>query len=149
MHRRSVGSDGADRLAAIEFFAEVSQPHRLMLARLVDELDADPGDVLMDEGEFGYEAIFIEHGAAEVRREGELINTVGQGEVVGELALVDADGKRTATVVAASPLRALSLTSHAVRELASRMPEVGEAIERAAAAHRERDRRRHSAEQPG
>jgi CRP/FNR family transcriptional regulator, cyclic AMP receptor protein len=142
MHRRLVGSDGAERLGAVEFFAGLTEAHRRMLARLVDELTADPGDVLMDEGDYGYEAIFIEAGTAEVRQRGELINTVGPGEIVGELALVDSDGKRTASVTVASPLRALSLTSHSFHEIRTRMPELAEAIDRSAAEHHERDRRR-------
>jgi CRP/FNR family transcriptional regulator, cyclic AMP receptor protein len=142
MHRRLVGSDGPERLGRIEFFGGLTEAHRRMLARHVDELDADPGDHLMDEGDYGYEAIFIEDGTAEVRQQGELINTVGPGEVVGELALVDSDGKRTASVAASTPLRALSLTSRSFREIRRGLPDLAEAIDRAAEEHHERDRRR-------
>jgi CRP-like cAMP-binding protein len=142
MHRKGVGSDGPGRLAAVEFFSGLSEAHRRMLARLIDELDADPGEALMEEGDFGYEAIFIEQGTAEVLQDGRRINAVGAGEIVGELALVDAGGRRTATVVATSPVRALSLTSHSVREIQASMPDLAEAIGRAAAEHRERDRLR-------
>ena len=79
-----------------------------------------------------------------MRQHGEPINTVGPGEIVGELALVDPDGKRTASVVVATPLRALSLTSHSVREIQARMPDLGAAIDAAAAAHRDRDAARQS-----
>lgn len=142
MYRRSVGSDGPERLARIEFFSGLTEAECRMLARLVDELDGEPGDVLMDEGEYGYEAIFIEEGTAEVRQHGEPINTAGRGEIVGELALLGADGKRTASVIVATPLRALSLTSHSVREVQAGMPDLAAAIERAGEAHRERDRLR-------
>ena len=144
MYRRSVGSDGPERLGAVRFFAGLSEAHLKMLARLVDELDADPGDVLMEEGDYGYEAIFIEAGSAEVRQHGEPINTVGPGEIVGELALIDPDGKRTASVVVVTQLRALSLTSHSVREIQARMPDLGAAIDVAGAAHRDRDAARQS-----
>lgn len=149
MHRKSVGSDGAERLAAIEFFSGLTEAHCRMLARLVDELDAEPGDELMAEGDYGYEAIFIEQGTAEVRQHGEPINTVGAGEIVGELALLDPGGRRTASVIASSELRALSLTSHAVAEIRARMPELAAAIDEAAEAHRERDRRRQAGLAPG
>ena len=142
MHRTSVGSDGPERLGAIEFFSGLTEAHRQTLARHVDELTAEPGDILMDEGDYGYEAIFIEAGTAEVRRHGETINTVGPGEIVGELALVDGDGRRTASVTVVSPLRALSVTSHSFHEIRARMPELAQAIDRAAAEHHERDRRR-------
>lgn len=142
MHRKGVGSDGPERLAAVELFSGLSEAHRRMLARLIDELDADPGETLMAEGDFGYEAIFIEQGTADVLQDGRRINTVGAGEIVGELALVETGGRRTATVVAAGPVRALSLTSHSVREIQASMPDLAAAIDRAAAAHRERDRQR-------
>jgi CRP-like cAMP-binding protein len=142
MYRTSVGSDGPERLGAIGYFSGLSEAHRRTLARLVDELTADPGDVLMDEGDYGYEAIFIEAGTAEVRQDGELINTVGAGEILGELALVESDGRRTASVTATSPVRALSLTSHSFHEIRSRMPDLAEAIDRAAEDHHERDQRR-------
>ncbi len=142
MQRRLVGSDGPERLGAVEFFSGLSEGQRRMLARVVDELVAEPGEVLMDEGAYGHEAIFIEDGTAEVRRDGQLINTVGAGELVGELALVDPGGRRTASVTAASRLRALSLTSHSFHEVRERMPDLGEAIDRAAREHQERDRRR-------
>ena len=146
MRRRSVGSDGAYRLAEIEFFAGLSAAHYKMLARLVDELEAEPGEVLMDEGELGHEAIFIEQGSADVLQGGERVNTVGPGEIVGELALLDGAGTRTASVVASSPLRALSLTSSQVREIRSRMPDLAAAISEAATAHHERDRLRGSSD---
>jgi CRP-like cAMP-binding protein len=142
VQRKLLGSDGPDRLGAVEFFAYLSEAHRRMLARLVDELNAEPGEVLMAEGDYGYEAIFIEDGAAEVRQAGEAINTIGPGEIAGELALLGAEGRRTASVVAASPLRALSLSSHSVHEIRARLPELATAIDRAAEQHRERDRRR-------
>jgi CRP/FNR family cyclic AMP-dependent transcriptional regulator len=142
MHRRLIGSDGPQRLGVIEFFGGLSEAHRRMLARHIDELVADPGDHLMDEGDYGYEAIFIEDGTAEVRQQGELINTIGAGEIVGELALVEPDGKRTATVTVSTPLRAVSLTSRSFHEIRSRMPDLAEAIDRAAREHQERDQRR-------
>lgn len=149
MHRRSVGSDGPERLGEIELFAGLTDGERRMLARLVDELDAEPGDLLMDEGDYGYEAIFIEAGTAEVRQSGEPINTVGPGEMVGELALVAPGGKRTASVLAASPLRALSLTSHSVHEIRAKMPDLAAAIDRAAEEHQDRDRRRRGSRAAG
>jgi CRP-like cAMP-binding protein len=142
MRRTLVGSDGPERLGRVEFFGGLTEAHRRMLARHIDELLADPGDHLMDEGDYGYEAIFIEDGTAEVRQHGELINTIGPGEIVGELALVHPDGRRTASVTVATPLRALSLTSRSFHEIRARMPDLAEAIDRAAQEHEERDRRR-------
>ncbi len=146
MHRKTIGSDGAARLQALDLFAGLSSGERQMLARLLDEVVAEPGDELMREGEFGYELICIESGAAEVRREGVVINAVGPGETVGELALLDAGGTRTATVVATAPLRGVVLTSHFMHHVRTQMPAVADAIDRAAGEHRERDRLRQAGE---
>jgi CRP-like cAMP-binding protein len=147
MQRKTVGRDGAERLASIELFSELNPGQRSMLARMLDELTADPGEELMREGDYGYEVIFIEEGAAEVRRDGRVINEVGPGETLGELAVLDAGGRRTASVLVAEPLRAIVLTSNAMHQLRRQMPDVAEAIDRVAEAHRERDRRRRG-EQP-
>jgi CRP-like cAMP-binding protein len=146
MVRKSIGSDGAARLAAIHLFAGLSPGERQMLVRLLDELIADPGDELMHEGDFGYEMIWVEDGSAEVRQDGALINTVGAGDTLGELALLDSGGTRTATVVVTAPLRGVVLTSHFMQHVRNQMPAVAEAIDRAAAEHRERDRLRGTGE---
>lgn len=142
MRRQSIGSDGADRLLAIDALAGLSPGERRMLSRLVDEVLVEPGEELMREGEFGYEVVFVEDGAGEVLQGGAKINTVGPGDAIGELAVLDAGGTRTATVVATAPLRGLVLTSHFMHHVRAQMPAVADAIDRTAAAHHERDRAR-------
>ena len=53
-----------------------------MLAGLVDELLAEEGEVLMAEGEQGFEMMMIEEGTAAVRQEGELINEMRAGRLL-------------------------------------------------------------------
>jgi CRP-like cAMP-binding protein len=146
MRRKTIGSDGAERLQAIHLFSDLSLGQRRMVARLVDELVAEPGEELMREGDLGHEVVFIEDGTADVRQDGALINTVGPGDMIGELAVLRDGAPRKATVVAVSPLRAMVLTSHFMRDLHTQMPDVAQAIDRAAAEHRERDRLRQAAE---
>lgn len=142
MQRQSIGSDGADRLLVIDVLAGLSPGERRMLSRLVDEVVAEPGEELMREGEFGYEVVFVEDGAGEVFQGGEKINTVGPGDAIGELAVLEAGGTRTATVVATAPLRGLVLTSHFMHHVRRQLPAVAEAIDRTAQEHHERDRAR-------
>jgi CRP-like cAMP-binding protein len=142
VQRKAIGSDGAARLQAIHLFAGLSSAERQMLARLLDGLEADPGEELMHEGEFGYELVCVEQGTAEVLQNGDVINTVAAGDTIGELALLDSAGRRTATVVARTPLRGVVLTSHFMHHVRQQMPAIAEAIDRAASEHRERDRLR-------
>lgn len=147
MHRRTIGSDGAERLERIPLFAELSTGQRLMLARVVDELTAEAGETLMLQGEPGYEVLILEEGSADVLQDGEHINQMGPGDFFGELAVLELGSPRTASVVASTPVRAIVLTAHFMREVRERMPDVGEHIDREAAARRERDARAHG--QPG
>jgi CRP/FNR family transcriptional regulator, cyclic AMP receptor protein len=133
VQRKTMGSDGASRLEKIGLFANLSTGQRRMLARLVDEVTAAAGETIMREGDFGYELLMIEDGTAEVLRDGSRINALGPGDFFGELAVLSDGGVRTATVVATSPLCAIGLTAHFMREVRERMPTVGEQIDRAAA----------------
>lgn len=142
MRHASLGRDGAERLAAIELFAELSTGQRQMLARLLDELTADAGEQIVREGEFGHEFLVIEEGTAEVLQGGVRINTLGPGDFFGELAVLDDGVPRTASVIATTPLRAIAFTAYFMREMRERWPTIGEQIDRAAAEHRERDARR-------
>lgn len=142
VHRKTIGSDGAARLEAITLFDGLSPGQRQMVARLLDEIVAEPGEELMHEGEFGYELICLEDGSAEIHKDGVVVNVVGAGDTVGELALLDSTGTRTATVVATTPLRGVVLTSHFMQHVRKQMPAVADSIERAAAEHRERDHAR-------
>jgi len=134
-------SDGASRLEDIHLFAGLSVGQRRMVARVLDEMTAEPGETLMSQGDFGYEVLIIEEGTAEVLQDGRRINEMGPGDPFGELAVLETGGQRSATVIATSPLRAIILTAHFMREVRDRMPDVGEEIDRAAAEHRERDAR--------
>jgi CRP-like cAMP-binding protein len=142
VQRRRIGRDGAERLGSIEMLSGLSPGQRRMLAELADEITAVPGEVLVRQGEPGYEVLMLEQGSAEVVQDGRRINVMGPGEFFGELAVLEDGVARTASVVAVSPLRALVFTAHFIREMRSRLPQVGEQIDRAAADRRERDRAR-------
>lgn len=139
MHRRQLGSDGAERLGRIDVLSDLAIGRRRELARLADELTAEPGEVIMVEGEPGYEFMMLEAGEADVLRGAELINAIGPGDCFGELAVL-ADGRpRTASVVARSDIRAIVLTAHFMREMQARMSAAGANIERVAAERLQRD----------
>ena|SRR5271166_2427009 len=139
MQRKTVGRDGAERLEKLTLFGGLSMGQRRMLARVLDEITAEAGETLMREGDPGYEVLVLEEGTAEVVQHGARINELGPGDLFGELAVLEDGAPRTATVVALSPLRAIVLTAHFMREVRERMPGVGEQILRTAGAHRQRD----------
>jgi len=115
-----------------------------MLARLGDELTAQPGEVVVSQGEPGYEVLVIEEGCADVVKDGERINTMQAGDFFGELAVLDESqrgGLRSASVVASSELRAIVFTAHFLHEVRERMPSIRERIDQVASQRIERDER--------
>ena len=72
------------------------------------------GDVIFTKGENGNSAFLIEDGQVEIRDpdSGAAIAIVGQGELIGEVALIDRR-PRTATAVALKPSVLIEVTGFA------------------------------------
>ena len=77
------------------------------VARVASEREFAAGEALMSEGDFGHALFLIEAGSADVSVHGEKVAAVGPGDLVGEAAVL-VSGRRTASVVATSPLRAIA-----------------------------------------
>ena len=69
----------------------------------------------------------IESGTAEVSSNGVPLRTLGPGDVFGEIAVI-ASGRRTATVVATSPMRLIALFKRDVWSLERESPEAAERL---------------------
>lgn len=81
------------------------RPHEdiATLASLGDRFTVPAGRALARAGEYGREAFVIVEGRVEVRRDGDLVATLGAGDVAGELAVTGAV-RRNADLVAATPV---------------------------------------------
>lgn len=97
------------------------------------------GDTIVEQGEFSLRLFVIAEGEAAVFQKGVKIARLGAGEFFGEVGVLPhgelAWGRRSATVVAASPVKTIAISGHEVRELVGQVPEFG-AIVQAAAAER-------------
>ena len=76
------------------------------LAPLVDEVEVAAGQRLTCEGVTAKEAFVVVEGDADVFVDGEAIATIGPGDFVGEMAMLDV-GPRSATVRAKTAMRVL------------------------------------------
>jgi CRP-like cAMP-binding protein len=119
----------ADNLTSIPLFRDLSRQEREQIARWADEVDVPAGYHLLDQGRFAHEFFVIEEGEVEVRIEDRPIATLGPGEMLGEIALVQHD-TRTASVIARSPVRAIVMAAREFQAMRSAMPKVAEQIER-------------------
>jgi CRP/FNR family cyclic AMP-dependent transcriptional regulator len=125
------------RLKSVPLFAELSERAREKVARWADEIDVAEGKHLVDEGQFAYEFFVIEDGTADVRHGDETIAQLGPGDFFGEIALVE-HVRRTASVVATSPMRAIVMFGRDFRAMEDEMPEVAARIKQAVEERRTR-----------
>ncbi len=115
------------RLAAIPLFAGLDDTDLTAIAAAASEVEAEEGQTLASEGDFGHALYAIESGTAEVSSSGTKVGMLGPGEVFGEIAVV-ASGRRTATVVATSPMRLIVLFKRDVWALERRTPAAAERL---------------------
>ena len=78
------------------------------LAALVDVLDLEAGQVLTREGQGGRESFLVVEGWADVDVQGKTVATLGAGELIGEMAMLDRQ-PRSATVTAKTAMTVLAI----------------------------------------
>jgi len=94
------------------------------------EVDVEANAKVVTVDDYGTAIYFIEQGEAEVLIDGrEAPETLGPGDTFGEIALV-LTGQRTATVVARTPLRLLSLSGQDFGRIRARVPELERSLRR-------------------
>jgi CRP/FNR family transcriptional regulator, cyclic AMP receptor protein len=116
-----------DHLASVPLFSGCTTKELRDIAKATVELTLDDGKEFVTQGDVGREAFIIVEGSADVSRGGKKIATLGPGDCVGELALLD-HGPRTATVVATSPLTVLVLGPREFSGLLDEVPTLNHKI---------------------
>ena len=119
-----------EALKRAPLFEGLSRKGLVELARLTDDLEAAPGKVLCKEGETGREFFVIIDGTVEVEAKGKHLATLGAGDFVGEIALLE-QVPRMATVTVKTPVRFFVLTREAFRHLVDQNPTVERKVLRA------------------
>src|ERR671918_505848 len=106
------------RLKSIPLFASLSDAERAKVARWADEVEVEEGKHLVEEG------------SAAVRHGDEVVAQLGPGDFFGEIALLE-HVRRTASVVATSPMRAVVMFGRDFRSMENEMPAVANSIKQA------------------
>ena len=117
----------AKRLQTIPLFADLSKKELEQVARWADEVDVPAGYHLLDQGRFPHEFFAIEEGTVSVTKDGQHLADLGPGDFFGEIAIVEHE-RRTATVVAATPVTAIVMLARDFETMDAEMPEVAERI---------------------
>ena len=94
------------------------------LSTLCTPVNVRAGRVLCRQGEPAQQCFVVVDGRADVFVDGALVAGIEAGELAGELALLAAGGRRTATVVAATDMRLLALSRREFTNLKSASPTV-------------------------
>ena len=99
-------SQKTDLLRHVPLFAGCGTRQLEEIERLADEIDVPAGTTLMQEGQFAGEFFLIVDGTVNVDKGGNKIGSLGPGEFLGEIALIDG-GPRTATATTATDSKLL------------------------------------------
>jgi CRP-like cAMP-binding protein len=95
-------------LSRVPLFSNLGSRELGEVGRLTDEIDVPAGQALTREGQSGGEFFVILQGSVEVDKGGTVVASLGPGDFLGEIALIDG-GPRTATATTTSPARLLVL----------------------------------------
>jgi CRP/FNR family transcriptional regulator, cyclic AMP receptor protein len=112
----------SDELRSIPLFTNLTDEQRERAAERLNEVDVDLGAVIARQGDFAYHLFVVRTGSAAVTIDGELVRTLGPGSTFGEIGVLEA-GRRTANVVAVTPMQLLTLSIWDFKELAAELPE--------------------------
>src|SRR5437764_7864457 len=112
-----MGDAPTELLAQIPAFEGLSHGELERIGRSLKERRFSAGDTVAAEGAGGVGFFVIGEGAAPVDVHGQDRGRLGPGDYFGEMALIDDQARRTATVTADSDLTCYGLTSWEFRPL--------------------------------
>jgi CRP-like cAMP-binding protein len=114
-------------LRRVPLFAGLAPDDLARIARTVEEIDVKPETVLTNEGRQEGYFFVIESGTVRIDVEGTTVNTMADGDFLGEIALLDG-GPRTATATAITQSRLLKLTYPQFQQLLDSSPSIRAAV---------------------
>jgi CRP-like cAMP-binding protein len=116
-------SSKIEHLKQVPLFAGCNRKELQHIAMAGDEITMTDGTMIVDQGQMGREAFVILDGSVEVRRGGRKITSLGTGDVVGELSLLD-HGPRTASVVCVGDCSLFVLDQRHFRRVLEAQPSI-------------------------
>ena len=128
-------SETSDRLKKVERFAGLSDRDLRKVADRGTLVKLPAGRTLMSETTPADKAYVILSGEVVIRHHGQDVATVGAGDMVGEIGVLE-KRLRTAGVVATTDLEVVHFTQEDLTELVDQIPSLAEAMKATADAHR-------------
>ncbi len=124
-----------DDLRELDLFSEASRSELAVIGKQLTRLKVKAGRVLVREGAIGNEFMILVSGMAEVTQGGRSIATIGRGDLVGEMALVQGHGhgRRNATVTAITDAEIYAGSPAEFRRIIEAAPSVAEKVKQTVA----------------
>ena len=116
------------RLSELPLFEGLDDESLRTISKAAHEISVEEGAELVREGDYSYELTIIDEGQAEVMSDGQVVATLGPGDVFGEVGVVRKD-LRSASVRASTPMRLITLTGWDLRRLRGRTPELEQRLQ--------------------
>ena len=114
-------------LRRVPLFAGLEEAELEEIGRIAEEMDAPAGQELTHEGRHEGYFFVIVSGTVRVERGGRTVNTLGDGDFLGEISLLDG-GPRTATATTESPSELIVMTHQRFAQLLDTSPAVRAAV---------------------
>jgi CRP-like cAMP-binding protein len=116
-----------EHLKTIPLFSSLSDRALETVSVFATETSVSAGKRLVHEGDYSYDLIVIEEGTADVVKGGEVIGSLGPGDVFGEMGMLSG-GRRTADVVATSSMRLITLSKWDLKRISSEITDQLQAL---------------------
>ena len=120
---RPMSKPSTELLRNVRLFSDLDERDLQSLAEEFNERRFSTGEKIALEGEGGLMFFVVESGELSVEVHGEAVSTIGPGSSFGEIALIDRR-PRTATVTAASDVKAYGLPVFVFRPFVEARPQV-------------------------
>ena len=115
------------RLGELPLFEGLEHDAIRTIAKTAHEVSVPDGAELVREGDYSYDLTVIDEGKAEVLHDGQVVATLGPGDVFGEAGVLK-KSLRNATVRAVTPMRLMTLSGWDLRRLRNRIPELADRL---------------------
>jgi CRP/FNR family transcriptional regulator, cyclic AMP receptor protein len=115
------------RVESVPNLAALPESAKRALADEFDEMEVPAGERIVSQGDYAYELFAILEGTARVEQDGAVVATLGPGDLCGEIGLLLTE-RRTAAIVAETPMRMLVLFDQTFRRLSRKHPEFADVV---------------------
>jgi CRP-like cAMP-binding protein len=118
-----------ERLSQVEVVQQIPKAEKDFLATYLTPVFVEPGHILCQEGDLGDYFYLIIRGEAEVRRKGNFLRILREGDIFGEMSLLTGE-PRSATVLAKTPMELYQLNQENFVKVLRSSPHLAWALSR-------------------